>query len=84
MVPGAARGHVEVGCTLACMLVIGLVALVSYQTGTYSLGGLWDLWLEQPGWIQVLAIAIPVGILGAGRLFERAGRWPKLPPDDSP
>jgi len=70
-------GHIEVGFTLAAMILIGSILYVSYATETYSLSGMFELWLIQPLWIQLLTIVVPVVILVAGFIFERASQWPK-------
>ena len=75
-------GHIEIGFTLAAMIVIGLILYISYTTGAYSLSAMFDLWLSQTWWVKLLSIVVPLLILFAGYLLERAGQWPKAPGSD--
>lgn len=75
-------GHVEVGFTLAAMIIIGLILYISCATGAYSLSAMIDLWLAQTWWVQLLNITVPLLILIAGYLLERSSQWPKTPDAD--
>ena len=71
------KGHIELGFTIAVMVIVGLLIYTSAETGKEFPVELFDLWLSQPWWIQLLTITVPVILIVLGAAFERSRKWPK-------
>ena len=68
------RGHIELGVTLAIIIIMGMVAYLEI----ISEGEPVAMWLGWPWWAKALSIIVPIALLLIGRIFENSRQWPKL------
>jgi len=67
-------GHVELGFTIALLIIIGFIGWVVF----HSKGNPVEMWRSWPWWAKGLSIIGPIAVLLIGGQFERARKWLKL------
>ncbi len=73
--PTEQSGHVDLGFTLACLLIIGAVAAWNLAPEDSA----WRSWWDWPWWAKLGSILVVLFMLATAGAFER---WRRFPPID--